>query len=252
MSDTTSRGRFVWFDLITPSPDDAMRFYSSVIGWGTAQWEGPAPYTMWTNNSVPLGGVMKDANGNAHWLGYISSPDVDATVKQAANFGARVMVQPSDIPGVGRYAVLTDPQGALFAVFTGASQTPGHEGPADIGEFSWHELVTRDHPAALRFYEMLFGWTKAKSMDMGEIGTYQLFERNGLEMGGMFDKPAAMPGPPAWVFYVRVGDLERALAAVKSGGGQVLNGPAEVPGGDTIVNCMDPQGALFSLHQKGS
>jgi predicted enzyme related to lactoylglutathione lyase len=71
-------------------------------------------------------------------------------------------------------------------------------------------------------------------------------------MGGMFDKPAAMPGPPAWVFYVRVGDLERALAAVKSGGGQVLNGPTEVPGGDTIVNCMDPQGALFSLHQKGS
>jgi predicted enzyme related to lactoylglutathione lyase len=146
---------------------------------------------------------------------------------------------------------MTDPQGALFAAFTTAAQTPGHEGPADIGEFSWHELLTHDHPAALRFYQMLFGWTKAKSMDMGEMGAYQLFERNGLEMGGMFDKPASMPGPPTWVYYIRVANLDRALQAVTGGGGQVLNGPVDVPGGDTIVNCMDPQGVLFSLHQKG-
>ena len=254
MVDAASRGRFVWFDLMTSSPDEAVRFYTNVIGWGTAQWEGPAPYTMWTNNSLPLGGVMKlppQANGSPHWLGYISSPDVDATVKQATNFGARVLVQPTDIPTVGRYAVMADPQGALFAAFTTASQTPGHEGPPDIGEFSWHELLTRDHPAALRFYEMLFGWTKAKSMDMGEMGAYQLFERNGLEMGGMFDKPASMPGPPTWVYYIRVANLDRALQAVTGGGGQILNGPVEVPGGDTIVNCMDPQGALFALHEKG-
>src|SRR5262245_57773774 len=114
MADAASRGRFVWFDLMTSSPDEAVRCYTNVIGGGAAQWEGPAPYTMWTNNSLPLGGVMKlppQANGNPHWLGYISSPDVDATVKQATNFGARVLIQPTDIPTVGRYAVMTDPQG---------------------------------------------------------------------------------------------------------------------------------------------
>lgn len=253
MSDRASRGRFVWFDLMTPSPDGAVQFYTKVTGWGTARWEGPAPYTMWTNNSLPLGGVMQlppQAEGKPHWLGYISSPDVDATVKQASNFGGRVMVQPTDIPTVGRYAVLTDPQGALFAVFTGAAQTPGHEGPAAVGEFSWHELLTRDHPAALRFYEMLFGWNKANAVDMGAMGTYQLFERNGLEMGGMFDKPPAMPGMPRWVYYIRVANLDAAVEAVKAGGGQIVNGPAEVPGGDATVNCMDPQGALFALHEK--
>jgi predicted enzyme related to lactoylglutathione lyase len=247
------RGRFVWFDLMTTDPDKAVAFYPRITGWGTTPWQGPIPYTMWTNKSVPVGGVMKLPPGVAappHWLAYISTPDVDATVVQATGLGARVVAPASDIPTVGRYAVLADPQGAVFGLFTPAGEAPGHDGAPKRGEFSWHELATHDVPAALRFYEILFGWQKGTAMDMGEAGTYQEFGRNGQDLGGMYKKPAEMPGPPAWLHYILVDDLQRAVETTKDRGGQVVSGPTEVPGGDTIAVGVDPQGAVFAMHAK--
>ena len=154
---------------------------------------------MWTSEGAPLGGVMKlssGASGPPHWLGYISTPDVDATVEQAVDLGARLLVPPTDIPTVGRYAVLTDPHGAVFAAFTPEGPAPGHEGEAQLREFSWHELATHDYPAAFRFYERLFGWEKTPAMDMGEAGVYQMYGRNGVVLGGMFNSSPKMPGPP--------------------------------------------------------
>jgi len=254
MSEAKSRGRFVWFDLMTTEPAKAVEFYTKVVGWGTTQWEGPSPYTMWTNASLPIGGVMQlppEAGAPPHWLAYISSPDVDATAQQAESLGAKVLVAPNDVPTVGRFAVLSDPQGAVFAIFTPQSQGPGHEGPPAQGEFSWHELATREQPAAFRFYEALFAWTKTSAMDMGPQGQYQMFGRNDVELGGMFNKGNETPGPPAWTHYILVDDINRALEATKSGGGQVLVEPMEVPGGDWIFQALDPQGATFAVHAKG-
>jgi len=253
MSETKSRGRFVWHDLMTTNPVQAVEFYSKVIGWGTAEWQGPVPYTMWTNNTVPIGGIMqlpKDADAPPHWLAYISSPDVDATVKQAVNLGAKTLVAPQDIPSVGRFAVLHDPQGASFAVFTRAPRSQGAEAAPAPGEFSWHELATHDQPAAFRFYEALFGWHKTSAMDMGEMGVYQMYGRHDTPLGGMYNRPAQMPGPPAWLHYVMVDDVPRAVEATKANGGQIVNGPLEVPGGDWIATGTDPQGAMFAVHAK--
>ena len=202
MSEAKPRGRFVWFDLMTTDPEKAMEFYTKVVGWGTTQWEGPSPYTMWTNDSVPLGGVMQlppEAGAPPHWLAYISSPDVDATAQPGGSARRKTLVAPNDVPTVGRFAVLSDPQGAVFAIFTPRSEAPGHEGPPAVGEFSWHELATREQPAAYRFYEALFGWNKTNAMDMGPAGQYQMFGRNGVELGGMYNKTAgdaraAVPG----------------------------------------------------------
>jgi uncharacterized protein len=253
MSDAKPRGRFVWFDLMTTDPEKAIEFYTKVVGWGTTQWEGPSAYTMWTNATMPLGGVMAlppESGAPPHWLAYISSPDVDATASQAEALGGKTLVAPNDVPTVGRFAVMSDPQGAIFAIFTPAKQAPGHEGPPAQGEFSWHELATREQPAAYRFYETLFGWNKTNAMDMGPIGQYQLFGRNGVELGGMYNKPAEMPGPPAWTHYMMVDDIQRAADAAKAGGGQIINGPMEVPGGDWIFQALDPQGAMFAIHAK--
>jgi predicted enzyme related to lactoylglutathione lyase len=220
MSDAKPRGRFVWFDLMTTEPEKAIEFYTKVVGWGTTQWEGPSAYTMWTNATMPLGGVMAlppESGAPPHWLAYISSPDVDATASQAEALGGKTLVAPNDVPTVGRFAVMSDPQGAIFAIFTPAKQAPGHEGPPVQGEFSWHELATREQPAAYRFYETLFGWNKTNAMDMGPIGQYQLFGRNGVELGGMYNKPAEMPGPPAWTHYMMVDDIQRAADAAKAG-----------------------------------
>lgn len=253
MVDVNSRGRFVWFDLMTPDPEKAQAFYPKVTGWGTMAWEGPMPYTMWTAGGVPLGGVMKlspGVNAPPHWLGYIGTPDVDAIAAQAASLGGSVTMKPTDIPTVGRFAVLTDPQGATFAAFTSEGQTPGHEGVPAAGEFSWHELMTTDYVAALAFYQALFGWTKIDEHDMGLMGTYLMFGRAGHVMGGMFNKPPAMPAPSNWLHYIRVESADEAAERAKANGGTILNGPMEVPGGDRIAQCMDPQGAAFAVHSR--
>lgn len=245
------RGRFVWHDLMTTDPDAAVKFYTTVVGWGTQPWDGPMPYTMWTANGTPVGGVMAlppDAGAPPHWLGYVSTPDVDATAATAVSHGATVMAPPDDIPGVGRYAVLTDPQGAAFAIYSSAVGDPEPAAAPGTGEFSWHELYTTDPEAAFDFYQTLFGWEKTSAMDMGEMGTYQMFGLDGVPFGGLMKKPADMPGPPGWQHYVKVDDVKRVAEVIKSHGGQVINGPMEVPGGDWIANGIDVHGGMFSVH----
>ena len=253
MADPKPRGRFVWFDLVTTDPDATLEFYPAVTGWGTTKWNGGMPYTMWTMNGTSIGGVMQlspSPKGAPHWLGYISSPDVDETVTLADNLGARIIMPASNVPNVGRFAVLTDPQGALFAIFTPETEAPGHDGEAQMGEFSWHELATHDYPAAYRFYERLFGWEKHAAQDMGGGAVYQMFGRHGLVLGGMYNRTPDMPARPGWLHYVRVPDVDRAAQAVTRGGGRILSGPMDVPGDSRVVQCLDPQGAGFALHQK--
>lgn len=88
---------------------------------------------------------------------------------------------------------------------------------------------------------------------MGPGAIYQLY--SGLDgpkaLGGMVNLPPQMPGPPHWMVYVSVGtlaDLEAACARVTAGGGKILNGPMEVPGGEKVAQCLDAQGAAFALH----
>ena len=183
----------------------------------------------------------------------MATPDVDATAARTRELGGQVWVEPMTIPTVGRFAVLADPQGAMFAVYKPEGEPAGHDGAPAIGEHSWHELATTDHEAAFAFYQDLFGWQKTSSVDMGPAGLYQMYCRvEGVPLGGMFNKPAEMPGPPAWLCYVRVDDVHRKVEAVKAAGGQVINGPMEVPGGDWIAQCLDPQGGMFAIHHTGS
>ncbi len=251
------RGRIVWHELLASDPDGAERFYRGVIGWGIEVSQSTPPYRMWTNKGVPLGGILalpEDAmkmGSPSNWLPYVAVPDVDATVRQATGLGARTYVAPQDVPTVGRFSVLADPFGATFAVFTAANHTPGHEGEAEDGEFSWHELATTDWQAALKFYEALFGWVRTSAMDMGPAGTYQMFGRNGETLGGIYNKPADVSAPPHWLSYVRVPNVDTLVAKITAGGGRIANGPMDVSG-YRIVMCVDSQGAAFALHAKAA
>lgn len=246
-----AHGRFLWYELLTTDVDSAIAFYTSVIGWGTQQSEMEG-YSMWTDGGVPIGGLMAmppDAAAPPNWLPYIGARDTDAVVTQAKKLGARTYVEPRDIPNVGRFAVLSDPQGAAFAVYT-PLMDPGEESDPAPGRFSWHELATTDWQAARKFYFELFGWSATQDFDMGEMGLYAMYGRGGKEYGGMFNKPPEMPMPPAWLLYIMVRDLDDAIGRVKANGGQLLNGPMEVPGGDRIAQCLDAQGAAFAMHEK--
>ena len=255
MSTTPSYlGRFVWHDLMTTDLPAAKAFYTSVAGWGTEVWEGGGmPYTMWTVKGTAIGGMMQlpaeAATGGAppHWLGYVGTPDIDATAAQVTALGGKVMVPPTPIPTVGKFAVVSDPYGAVFALFTPEKDAPGHEGMPEAGEFSWRELATRDLNGALDFYGKLFGWTLHNDMDMGEMGTYRVFARNGEMMGGMYVIPASMPMPPSWAYYIFVSDIDAAAARTTAGGGTIVQPIMDIPGGK-IFMAKDPQGGFFAAH----
>jgi len=251
-------GRHVWSELMTTDMKGAETFYDTVVGWTSEPFGGsPHPYTAFNRSGgVAVAGVMKTPDGMGFppfWSMYIAVPDFDQAIAKVKSLGGSTLSDVIDIPGVGKMQMLKDPQGVTFYVI---QPTPREGAPDDepaVGEASWIELMTTDLEAAKTFYQQLFGWQPGEAHDMGPIGTYQLFNRGSRMMGGMMKKPADMAQvPPHWAIYFRVDDVNAAAERVKANGGQVLNGPMEVPGGDWIVNALDPQGAAFSLHQKKS
>ena len=250
MSNAEVLGRFVWHELLTNDTAGAAAFYPKVVPWRTAPSSMPG-YTIWMAGQTQIGGLMalpsEAGSTPPHWLVYVGTPNVDSTCSQAQGLGARIVKPPADIPNVGRFAVLADPQGATFAVFTPGGGPPPGAPPAQ-GGFSWHELATTDLSAALRFYGQLFGWTKGPGHDMGPMGIYQIFQHGGAQVGGIVN----VQGPstaPSWLSYVHVADSGRAVSAAKSAGGRLLHGPMEVPGGSWVALMMDPQGGAFAVHE---
>jgi uncharacterized protein len=252
MADFT--GRFIWYELLTHDVDAAIRFYTNVVGWTTQLMPvGGEPYHLWMQGDRMIGGVMKmpgDAQAPPSWMGYIATPDIAKTVARAAELGATIYVPPTGIPGVGTFSVIADPQGAMFSAFQAVEVPAWRDNPPGTGDIAWNELATSDRNAARNFYADVFGWTMGQAHDMGPAGIYQLFSAGGRELGGIYLKPAEMPGPPHWMYYIVVADINAAAERVKANGGQVILGPHEVPDGDLILMCMDPQGATFALHWK--
>jgi uncharacterized protein len=249
------RGRFVWHELLTTDTKAAGAFFSKIIGWKTQPWGTDGSYTLFVAGGRQLAGLMalpedaKKMGAPPNWLTYIGTTDVDETARLAGSLGAKVLKAPEDIPGAGRFAVLMDPQGATFGIYK-SNQAPGADAVPAVGDFSWHELATTDAKAAFSFYQRLFGWEETSAMDMGAMGVYQMFgqSKQGRTLGGLFNKPSQMPGPPAWLAYIKVPDARKSAEAIKKAGAKVINGPMEVPGGDWIAQGMDQQGAMFAVH----
>jgi predicted enzyme related to lactoylglutathione lyase len=250
MSNADIRGKVLWHELLTTDTAAAAAFYPKVLPWRSQASSMPG-YTLWLAGQAQVGGLMAlppDAAGTPpHWLIYVGTPNVDATAEHAQRLGAKVWKAATDIPNVGRFAVLADPQGATFALFTPAPGGGGGPAPGP-GVFSWHELATTDVAAAVAFYGELFGWTKGPGHDMGPMGIYQIIERFGAQIGGICNVQGPAT-PPSWLSYVQVTDSGRAVAAAKGAGGRLLHGPMEVPGGSWIALFMDPQGGAFAVHE---
>ncbi len=114
-------GAFTWSELVTSDLARSKAFYSDVFDWG---WGGADEYAEAQVAGRTIGGVMPrppdlPPDMPDHWLVYFGATDVDADAKKAESLGATVVVEPTDIPGTGRFAVLLDPQGAAFALFKG-------------------------------------------------------------------------------------------------------------------------------------
>jgi predicted enzyme related to lactoylglutathione lyase len=250
---TSSQGQFVWYELMTTDTKAAKDFYGKVVGWGAQDMQMPGMnYALFNAGETPVGGLMdlpadaKKMGAPPSWVGYVGVDDVDGTASKIKRLGGNVYVEPRDIPNIGRFAVVADPQQATFALFKGQeSNPPPPVAPNTPGHTGWRELAAADWQKAFAFYSDLFGWKKGEPHDMGPMGTYQIFTA-GDQPGGMFTKPPAMP-VPFWLFYFNITNIDAGTQRVKAGGGQILNGPMEVPGGAWIIQCKDPQGAAFAL-----
>lgn len=249
-------GRHVWSELMTTDPKAAEAFYDNVVGWTSEPFgNSPTPYTQFKRSGgAGVGGLMQTPAGMNMppvWSMYIAVPKLEDAVAQITRLGGSELSALTDVPTVGRMQMLKDPQGAAFYIMQPEPRDNPPDRDPEVGEASWLELMTTDAPAAMTFYQQLFGWQPSQAMDMGEMGTYQMFNRGDRMIGGMMNKPKEMAqAPPHWAIYFRVPDINAAAERVKANGGTILNGPMEVPGGDWILTAMDPQGAAFSLHAK--
>jgi uncharacterized protein len=246
-------GKFVWFDEMSNDLPGSEAFYKAVIGWDIApNTMNAQTYSMLTVGGVPVGGLMpipddaKATGVKPAWIGYIGVNDVDIHAGKVKAAGGMIHRPPTDIPNVGRFAVASDPQGVGFILFKGNGETAPANDPTRPGNFCWRELHTSDAAAAFDFYEKLFGWGRGQEMDMGAEGIYRIFNFEGSMAGGIMSKRPQEPAPH-WVYYITVDAADSAVARVKSAGGAVLVGPLQVPGGQWMVQALDPQGALFGM-----
>ncbi|WP_313348997.1 VOC family protein [Paracoccus sp. (in: a-proteobacteria)] len=251
-------GKPCWFELSAAKDglDKADAFYGKVFGWTTADsgMEG-FTYHLASHGGEMIAGLMEMPDDCADvppfWMVYFDVDDADATAAKIGTLGGKVFREPADIPGTGRFAVVSDPQGAAFGILQPAPMDP--QPPVEAGAWNqgkeshgnWIELMSTDPGAAFDFYAELFGWTKSTAMDMGEMGTYQLFSWRGGDIGGMMGLGNAPV--PCWLPYFGVNGIDAAIARIRDGGGEVLHGPMEVPGSAFIAVARDPQGAHFAI-----
>jgi predicted enzyme related to lactoylglutathione lyase len=251
-------GTFIWHELITPDTIGAEAFYGALLGWEpTAIDMGDYTYTTLAVPGFPFGiagmmglnAEMKGWGVRPHWTGYIAVDDVDAMALDFQREGGAICRPPADIPGVARFAVVADPQGAIVCIMTPVEEdwrSASWPEPGSTGTVGWNELMAGDWASVWDFYAARFGWEKDLAVDMGAMGIYQTFKLGDRGIGGMMTKRPEMP-MPYWGFYFIVPAIDAAIEKMTSLGGQLLMGPHQVPGGSWIAACQDPQGAYFNL-----
>lgn len=257
MSNLPQDGRFVWYELMTTDIETARDFYSELFGWQWQSEEMGELGTYWmahTGEAYHAGMVaLPRPEIPVHWAAYVNVPDVDQACTKAGELGGQVLLPATDIPNVGRFAVLQDPSGAVIYPFKGSNPAqPETPDPAPAGFFTWNELLTTDVEACETFYREIFGW-KVTADEMPDMGKYWLFHRGEKVECGMMPLPeqAQQGGAPShWLPYVAVADMAASVGKAAEMGAAVHCQPTDIPNMGTFAVIADPQGAVLSLWQK--
>ena len=240
----TAVGQFVWHEHLSNDVERAKGFYTQLLGWELEIYKaGEMDYPMIKRNGQTHGGFSKlEQSGPAHWLGHVAVDDVDGTVSRAEARGGKTLAGPFDMPEIGRFALIADPQGGVVSAYK-----PAGDAPSSAGTFVWDELLATDVEGAKSFYTEVFGWTTA-DMDMGETGVYTMFRRAGeTDSAGLMQKPPDAPGPTAWLTYIATDDVDATVEKAGTLGASTLMAPMDIPGVGRIAVLADPTGAAFGL-----
>lgn len=243
-----NEAKFVWHELMTVDPMAAKKFYPKLFGWTFRDQEmggHTGVYTMWLSGDRGVGGMMAIDKGHGlapAWNGYVEVPDVDAAARRATGCGGKILVPPTDIPDVGRFAMIQDTLGSVVNAFKYAGPDMPEESPTP-GEFCWDELQTSDPRTAIAFYTEVMGW-KIKSANMGGgFGEYHLLQWGEKERGGIVE---SRDGTSRWLSYVSVDNVDAMTRNAEQLGAKLLAKPMDMPMGRFAV-LADPAGASFAL-----
>ncbi|MCB9763643.1 MAG: VOC family protein [Alphaproteobacteria bacterium] len=245
MSDTKT---FVWYELLTNDPTTARAFYTELLPWTAKDSEQMPGYTMINVSGTDdvVGGLMELGEDMAkmgapnHWALYINCDDVDAACKRAEKARGKILMAPFDIPGIGRTAIISDPQGGVFSPFKGAEDMPAVPRPPDH-TFCWSQVMTKDVKAAAEFYNAVFGWD-AEPMPQGVV-----FKEGERMVASAMPLPEGAQAPAHWLNYVAVPDVDAVYAKAAELGATRYHAPTDMPGMGRFAVLADPTGATFAL-----
>jgi predicted enzyme related to lactoylglutathione lyase len=249
-------GSFCWLELGTTDVSGAKKFYSALLEWTADDMPmGPEmSYTIFRlggNDAAGSYRLMKEqvaAHVPPHWMLYVKVENADAGAAKAVQLGAQQIVPPSDIPNVGRFAVIQDPAGAVISLFQ-PGQHRGLKIFGDLGALCWADLNSQDPETASRFYANWLGWT----YDTGSDGYRHIVSGTDKAdmIGGIPPRMHAPPGTPShWLPYFNVADCKAAASRASQLGAGTLMPANLMPDVGTIAVLTDPQGAVFALYQQ--
>jgi hypothetical protein len=249
---STPAGRFVWFEIMSTDVERAVSFYGELFGWTikTSDQAG-MDYRMAFAGDHGVVGFMSldpDLGQPSHWIGYATVPDVDAAVKAASRAGAAVPVEPMDIEGVGRFAILIDAQGAAIAPFRAEGDVPPELEPPPPGMVCWCQYNAQDAAAAADFYRGLFDWTITETPMAGDTSYWMVTRADGREVGGMTPIPDGVDAPAHWLYYVGVTDVDETVRRTSELGGSVHVPPTDIPRMGRFAVLGDPTGGPFAVY----
>jgi predicted enzyme related to lactoylglutathione lyase len=243
---TYSPGTPCAVDLATPDRDAAKAFYDRVLGWDAEDLEHG--YTAFRRDGALVAGAIaltpaaQAAGAPPAWTTNVAVADLDASLARVTELGGAPVGEGYDIPGAGRGAAFTDPQGAVLLLWEPRGFA-GAELVNAVGAWAWNDLQSPEPAAAAPFYEQLFGWAITEVPGSG--GAYRMIEHEGRAIGGFMEAPPGVT-EPYWNVYFGVEAVGTALEHVEAAGGERVIGPTVVPAGRFAV-ARDPQGATFSF-----
>ncbi len=236
-----------WIDVAAPDPAAAVEFYSALFGWQVDDPDPDSGYRICRLRDVPVAGISPwhEPGAPAVWTSYIAVADADATRDEVVKAGGRVALPPTDVPGRGRMAVFVDPANAAFAIWQ-PREHPGAGLVNEPGTLRRNELYTRDHHAALTFYNAVFGWGAWETTVKDRLYfDFKLYDRTIASIQPM-DESFPSDVPSNWLVNFDVEDVDKTVERAASLGGQVVV-PPTTAGPGRFAMLADNQGGVFAL-----
>ncbi len=238
-----------WVDLGVSDVDRSGAFYARLFGWDVADpTTSTGGYALCSLEGRTVAGLgQRVAGGTSLWSTYLAVDDLDAAVLRAARAGWQVLAPPTDVADLGRVAFGADPTGATYGLWQ-AGTLVGVERHDEPGALTWHELMTRDYPAARAYYQEVHGW-QLDGQGADEASPYGAVrgESGAVVCGvGSIDGRSDHRTRSHWMSYFCVEETDRAAAAVVELGGAVTFEPFDSPFGRVAV-AAGPDGEVFCL-----